>query len=788
MRWKERNLPNKKMFAPEKLLLEQNITTKLIITKIVKSYKNKAIDYEVHQKRALSVNSNRRAKAKWKPTSKIEPPEHVPIVMPIEYDTSANMTIKQRLWAVLEKHLEESKARIIVKPPNCCLKPFNSSLSTLYLSRESQARILCAKHENEELDNLKETRNRLVKMINEKKKKKLLIKIKKEYSQMVIQQENEDGALKEFQKVSIEDTENYISSLQTLKDVLKVTQEIETNHNLHKKAGQRNDKLIDSLDKNGVILNESLQNVITKIDQIDQEKEEKSQSLHNKVDVKTKIKESCQSVDDKVTDCAEKSREILENLTLDHIKMIRHKFVLRKKIYSTECTISAMKGEEKSLEVTLGLEGSSSSEGMLLSFTLIGVYQLNCDRILDKTTLLCYLNKRLGVIKKSYSMICDSLDNTRRSYIDSLRRNTVKVPEEQAERYHNLKDKQERRVINLMHNNKGFQKEIAQLETSLTDKENEKEFLLSEFKAFEHEVKCLSGDNNFKFDELHEMFEAKARKVQRNRDKLRDLTLLTIDINENIFAMFKKSKLLEAQILMLNEDTTAKEKEKYSTELRSLLQNLEERRYQGNYFNSFQIKIEKLQKKKMALHSCLKEINNQVTQAQNEVYYQSMMRAPRTPRSEERYNSKVSRSFMGETSSNSCTQLNHSPTYSTLSYKCKQFIVINPSQLELRNLISRSLRHKIKRLENSFFKLRDKVFKFLRDDEGNTYIQLDKDCLNFDVQESHSTYTWASTENIIPVHRFIKDCKKKRKRRSRKVTRPISPRHDCLDLSSNTYV
>lgn len=44
-----------------------------------------------------------------------------------------------------------------------------------------------------------------------------------------------------------------------------------------------------------------------------------------------------------------------------------------------------------------------------------------------------------------------------------------------------------------MHNNKGFEKEISQLKSSLAEKENEKEFLISEFNAFEQEVKSLSG-------------------------------------------------------------------------------------------------------------------------------------------------------------------------------------------------------------------------------------------------------------------------------------------------------
>lgn len=99
------------------------------------------------------------------------------------------------------------------------------------------------------------------------------------------------------------------------------------------------------------------------------------------------------------------------------------------------------------------------------------------------------------------------------------------------------------------------------------------------------------------------MFEEKARKVQRNRDQLRDLTLLTIDLNENIFSMFKRSKVLEAQVILLEEDPSAKEKEECSSQLRSLLLKLEERRYNGNYYNNFLMKLGKLQKRKMALHS-----------------------------------------------------------------------------------------------------------------------------------------------------------------------------------------
>lgn len=47
-----------------------------------------------------------------------------------------------------------------------------------------------------------------------------------------------------------------------------------------------------------------------------------------------------------------------------------------------------------------------------------------------------------------------------------------------------------------MHNNKGFYKEIIQLKTTLSERQEEKEFLSTEFKALQQEFILFSG--NFK--------------------------------------------------------------------------------------------------------------------------------------------------------------------------------------------------------------------------------------------------------------------------------------------------
>ena len=44
-----------------------------------------------------------------------------------------------------------------------------------------------------------------------------------------------------------------------------------------------------------------------------------------------------------------------------------------------------------------------------------------------------------------------------------------------------------------MHNNKGFSLEISQLQATLSDRKDEREFLLSEFNAFQQEFKIISG-------------------------------------------------------------------------------------------------------------------------------------------------------------------------------------------------------------------------------------------------------------------------------------------------------
>ena len=227
---------------------------------------------------------------------------------------------------------------------------------------------------------------------------------------------------------------------------------------------------------------------------------------------------------------------------------------------------------------------------------------------------------------------------------------------------------------------------------------------------------------------------------------------------------------------------TSKNKQ-LSDVLRKLLHKIEEQDFASNATETLLIEIQQKERLKVTLHSLLTDLNDKIMFVQNCLHEQSM-KCSRTPKTEVRKKRKFWTNLISSKSAWGINPRLSTPSYSIGSYKWKQYKVINPSEIELKNLIPKGLRNKIKRLGESLFQIKFKKFKFLRDEDGNTYVEPQGEEYNLDLMESQSTYTWASTEKILPVHKFVKGFKRHSKRKVKRRSRFICPTTDNQEIST----
>mmetsp|Transcript_17948 Transcript_17948/g.15859 ORF Transcript_17948/g.15859 Transcript_17948/m.15859 type:complete len:316 (-) Transcript_17948:374-1321(-) len=245
------------------------------------------------------------------------------------------------------------------------------------------------------------------------------------------------------------------------------------------------------------------------------------------------------------------------------------------------------------------------------------------------------MSMRLGVTKKSIKLICDIKDKLLIAEEESIKNNTIKVPKEEAlSKYLPTEELYAERVINLMHNNKGFQKEIIQLKKSLKDRISEREFLINELRALRSEFKSFGGNNEFELTDLQDLLEDKQNGIINNRNRLRDLVLLRIELNDNIFEVTKRVKVLEGKLMMCPSSKLDKEKKELSKELRGLLVYFEE----DNQLKVNNLKMEICQKERLkaSLYGLLEDLNDKIKFVQNQIYEQSIIEFPSTPKTNSR--------------------------------------------------------------------------------------------------------------------------------------------------------
>lgn len=124
-----------------------------------------------------------------------------------------------------------------------------------------------------------------------------------------------------------------------------------------------------------------------------------------------------------------------------------------------------------------------------------------------------------------------------------------------------------------------------------------------------------------------------------------------------------------------------------------------------------------------ALYDLLEDLNRKIALIQDHLYKQSMSEVKQTT-SASTSKAVHSRSMLNYTPLLS-KSLNFSPCNSMVtqdSVKHKQYQLIVPSNLELKNLIPKSCLENVVRVEKSTFELNGQRFYFLRDAEGNTFV------------------------------------------------------------------
>lgn len=282
-----------------------------------------------------------------------------------------------------------------------------------------------------------------------------------------------------------------------------------------------------------------------------------------------------------------------------------------------------------------------------------------------------------------------------------------------------------------MHNQKGFSKEIYQLKATLRERQNEYQFLSNELSFFKKDLQNLipgTGYMDFiaidnmelEFDDLSFLVQYNYENNQENRMKLRDTVLRRIEINENLFELSKRAKVLEGKVFASSAEQLDTEKKFWSDRLRHHLSMLENKRnkYSGRSADNLKSQISQNERLRLAMHSLLDELNNKIAFVQNKVYAQSMTQLTYSPEPLQRSSMKHYESMTTKS-----MQYSLKGQFSAYSeYKDNKYHVIIPSPLELKNLIPKSHLENVIRVGESTFELNGQRFKFLRDVEGNTYI------------------------------------------------------------------
>lgn len=190
---------------------------------------------------------------------------------------------------------------------------------------------------------------------------------------------------------------------------------------------------------------------------------------------------------------------------------------------------------------------------------------------------------------------------------------------------------------------------------------------------------------------------------EENRMRLRDTVLTRIEINEHLFELSKKAKVLEGKVFASSAEQLDTEKKFWSDRLRHHLSTLESKmsKHRGRGVENLKSQISQHERLRLAMHSLLDELNNKIAFVQNKVYAQSMTQLTHSPEPLQRSNMKHYESMTTKSMQYSLQGQFSSYT----SFKEKEYHLIIPSPIELKNLIPKSHLENVVRVGESTFEL-----------------------------------------------------------------------------------
>jgi uncharacterized protein YajQ (UPF0234 family) len=182
-----------------------------------------------------------------------------------------------------------------------------------------------------------------------------------------------------------------------------------------------------------------------------------------------------------------------------------------------------------------------------------------------------------------------------------------------------------------MHNNKGFKKEIEQLKLTLKECKRECGFLFNEIRAIKIEFTTFSGDANFELSDLNHLLAAKYEQVDQNREQLRVSIYARVDMNNNIFELTKRMKVIEGKTIILTSQNLKSQKHHLTKQLRKLLQQIENKPHQRLDSESLRIQVQQQERLRIVLHSLMVEFKDKIAYIQNTAYQQSVREKSYSP-------------------------------------------------------------------------------------------------------------------------------------------------------------
>lgn len=143
--------------------------------------------------------------------------------------------------------------------------------------------------------------------------------------------ELQTSSLLKITKCRTSDVEQYVKQLRKLRSELKQHELPPSEHDVVKPIA-RYQTIIESLDRNGITLNDKLQQHITDINSYEDTLSTKIDHINELIDSRADVKEECRQIDDQVTSLASATKTKIELLVRDLSRVVKQKNVLKTNI------------------------------------------------------------------------------------------------------------------------------------------------------------------------------------------------------------------------------------------------------------------------------------------------------------------------------------------------------------------------------------------------------------------------------------------------------------------------